>query len=102
MDITFGEYDLNYWDDIWIQYELQQDRERREYIRDRRKNRSGTESRRAGVDESEAPPLWWIEQEGRKVLEETFGDDDDDHPDNRKPISNFRFFKQNVRANNWF
>ena len=62
----------------------------------------GTRSRIEGVDESEAPPLWWIEQEGHKALEETFAGDDQDHPDNRKPIQRFRFFKQNVRANNWF
>ena len=101
MDITFDEFEENYWDDIWIQEELRKDRERRQYIIDRRKN-TGTQSRREGVDEAEAPPLWWIEQEGRKALEETFAGDDDDHPDNRKPIQRFRFFRQNVRANNWF
>jgi hypothetical protein len=95
-----GSDERNYWDDIVEQFERRQNRERKEYFEDG--PNYSNESRRRGVDESEAPPLWWIEKEGRKALEETFAGDDQDHADNRKPIQRFRFFKQNVRANNWF
>lgn len=63
----------------------------------------GTRSRREGVDESESPPLWWIERQGTKALIETFGDDDDDYFEMElQPILIFSLFPTSIRMSNWF